>query len=153
MCISRDFILCISVEPLYCVYRLCISCEYKYITHTLCCYCVVLCSPFSLKAHPKSLTSLVESWTGEIHQMPAASDSPFLLLTHTAQTHALHRLWNNTLFSLSLFPPVLHECVCVCVCVWVRVCVNRTQCDACTKQFTYRYTYTDSMHKQRTVVL
>ena len=33
------------------------------------------------QAHPKSVTSLVESWTGELHQMPAASDPPFLLLT------------------------------------------------------------------------
>ena len=55
-------------------------------------------------------------------------------------THTCNRLWNNTLFSLSLFPPVsfvkrellyLHAynvCVCVltgisCVCVCVCACV------------------------------
>ena len=50
-------------------------------------------------------------------------------------THTCNRLWNNTLFSLSLFPPVsfvkrellyLHAynvCVFVCLCIYV-VCAK-----------------------------
>ena len=42
-----------------------------------------LLTPSGGLVHPKSVISLVESW---LHQMPAASDPPFLLLTHCTHT-------------------------------------------------------------------